>query len=93
MEPLRVLIADGDRDLCVLYHAGLGRYGFEVTSAATGLECIARLKDSAPDVVVLEPALPWGQGEGILARMRENADVPCVPVILLCASLPPHAHP
>ena len=38
---------------------------------SSGLECVARLRERVPDVLVLEPQLPWGGGEGVLAIMGE----------------------
>ena len=34
-------------------------------------------------MLVLDPALPWGQGEGVLAMMYEDPGVPLVPVMVL----------
>lgn len=80
---VRVLIADPDEYLLDSYRQYLERDGFEVFTAASGLECVARLRDQAPDVLILEPALPWGWGDGVLAMMRDELDVPRVPVIVL----------
>lgn len=81
--PVRVLIADPDEYLVDSYRACLEQHGFEVLVATNGLECVERLRNSAPDVLVLEPALPWGGGDGVLAMMREEPDVPRIPVIAL----------
>lgn len=81
--PVRVLIADPDEYLVDSYRACLEQNGFEVVVAASGLECVERLRNSAPDVLVLETALPWGGGDGVLAMMCEEPDVPRIPVIAL----------
>lgn len=81
--PVRVLIADPDEYLVDSYRTCLEQHGFEVLVATNGLECVERLRNSAPDVLVLEPALPWGGGDGVLAMMREEPDVPRIPVIAL----------
>lgn len=80
---VRVLIADPDAYLLASYREFLERHGFEVLTATDGLECVARLRDSSPDVLVMDPALPWGWGDGVLAMMHEDADVPLIPVIVL----------
>src|SRR5262249_24541490 len=59
---------------------------FEVSVVTNGLDCVAGLRSFRSDILVLEPELLWGAGEGVLARMREEEDVPAVPVILLVAS-------
>jgi carbon storage regulator CsrA len=85
--PIRVLIADADECLLESYRTCLEHQGFVVITATSGLECVARLRDSSPDVLVLDPALPWGGGDGVLALMAEEPDVPRVPVIALAVGI------
>ena len=79
----RILLADPDRVLVEDYAMGLREGGYEVAIATDALTCVEQLKCFAPDFLVLEPMLPWGQGEGVLSFMREEPDVPLVPVIVL----------
>ncbi len=83
----RVLIADADDCLRESYRTCLEGQGFVVIGAASGLECVARLRDSSPDILVLDPAVPWGGGDGVLAMMDEEPDVPRVPVIVVASHL------
>lgn len=80
---IRILIADPDEYVLDNYRDYLEQHGFEVATATTGLECVERLRECAPDVLVLEPSIPWGWGDGILAMMHEESDIPLVPVIVL----------
>ena len=80
---IRVLIADSDEYLLNSYREYLEQHGFEVATATTGLECVERLRDYEPDLLVLEPSIPWGGGDGVLAMMQEESDIPVVPVIVL----------
>jgi DNA-binding response OmpR family regulator len=79
----RILIADKDESLLATYREFLLRDGFDVVTATDGLDCVAKLRAFEPDVLVLEPELPWGTGEGVLAMMYEEADVPLIPVMIL----------
>jgi hypothetical protein len=47
--PIRVLMADPDESLQPLYREPLLREGFEPVTAASGLECVARLRECVPD--------------------------------------------
>jgi carbon storage regulator len=67
-----VLIADPDRFLLASYSRHLRERGATVSTATTGLECVERLRDSVPDVLVLEPNLLWGGGDGVLALIAEE---------------------
>jgi carbon storage regulator CsrA len=80
---IRVLIADSDEYLLNNYREYLEQHGFEVAIATTGLECVERLRDYEPDLLVLEPSIHWGGGDGVLAMMQEELDIPVVPVIVL----------
>jgi CheY-like chemotaxis protein len=79
----RVLIADPDRGLTARYRRWLELWGFEVETAGSGLECLDRLREFRPDVLVLEPELPWGWGDGVLALLREDQTLPRPPVVVV----------
>src|SRR5438874_1120798 len=83
--PNRILIADGDSALTRTYQTALGGEGFEVEIATDGLSCVGLLRDFQPAVLVLDPELHWGGGEGVLAMMHEDPEVPIVPVVVLSA--------
>jgi DNA-binding response OmpR family regulator len=79
----RVLIADPDADRLSAYRDFLAREGFEVETVGNAMECVRRLREFAPDLLVLAPFLPWGGGDGVLARVSEDRRLPRVPVIVL----------
>jgi DNA-binding response OmpR family regulator len=80
---IRVLIADPDRYLLAAYKEQLSSEGFDVATAQDGLECLQRVRQFMPDVLVLEPAIPWGGGDGIVALMHEDRTIPEVRIILV----------
>jgi CheY-like chemotaxis protein len=79
----KVLIADPDESLLAQYQQFLANDRLRVETATSGLECLKKLRNFSPDVLVLEPELPWGRGEGVLACMHQDADLPRVPVVVL----------
>lgn len=88
--PIRILMADPDPSLSLVYREPLLREGLELATAVSGLECVARLRECAPDVLVLEPQLPWGGGDGVLAMMGEVPQLVTVPVMVLTSCRDPH---
>jgi DNA-binding response OmpR family regulator len=82
---IRVLLADPDESLLARYRVFLSRNGFEVSTAANGADCLLRLRNFKPHVLVLDPEMPWRRGDNTLARMLEEHDVARVPVLLLSA--------
>ena len=82
-------MADPDESLQPLYREPLLQDGFELATASSGLECVARLRERVPDVLVLEPQLPWGGGDGVLAMMGEVPQLATVPVMVLTSCRDP----
>lgn len=80
---IRVLIADPNEVLRAVYREFLNREGFRVATAATALECVGHLRRFRPEVLVLEPELPMGGGDGVLALMHEDPQIASVPVVVL----------
>jgi DNA-binding response OmpR family regulator len=83
-------MADPDAAIFTLYRESLSREGFELGAAASGLECVARLRERVPDVLVLEPHMPWGGGDGVLATMGEVPHLATVPVMILTSCRDPN---
>lgn len=79
----RILIADRDEYLLAAYRERLTQHGAHVATAATGLACLDRLRDFAPDVLVLDPAMLWGGGDGVLAILHEEPQIRPAAVLLL----------
>jgi carbon storage regulator len=86
MMSIQIMIADPDKYLLNAYSEQFRRLGATVTTATTGLECIERLRECVPDVLILEPLLLWGDGEGVLAMMQNEPELRPARVILLTQS-------
>jgi DNA-binding response OmpR family regulator len=80
---VRILIADSDEFLMAAYREHLSHHGAVVSTATTGLACIDRLREFTPDVLVLDPAILWGGGDGVLAVMHEELTIRPPFVLLL----------
>src|SRR5947209_8489515 len=81
-----VLVTDADPELTHLFRQFLIEKGYAVETASGGLECLDRLRRNSPDVLVLDRELPWGGGDGVLARLREDGPVPPPAVVLTTGS-------
>jgi DNA-binding response OmpR family regulator len=79
MKP-RVLLAEADGLHAAACRAFLSAEGVECHVVASGLDCLAYLRQSRPEVLVLDADLPWGSGLGELTGLREEglADLPVV---------------
>ncbi len=86
-----VLVAESNAELREIYRKFLGWRGFNVRAAACGLECLAKLRQETPAVLVLDRALPWGGGDGVLAWLREEGLQGEVAVVLTSTTGAPRA--
>jgi two-component system KDP operon response regulator KdpE len=84
--PAQLLIAESDPVLRRFYRTYLQAVGFEVETAADGLECLDRLRLGRPDALVVDLDLRWGGGDGVLSCL-EGDDRPRAVVAL--GSAPP----
>lgn len=65
------------------FRLDLIRNGFDVVTADNGLECLQSFQSFSPDVIVIEPELLWGGGDGVLDVIREDPVLSEVPVLAL----------
>ena len=86
MKP-RVLIADSNVKSLGLYKRIFPSIGIDIEVAEDGLDCLHKLHDFLPELVILELELLWGGGDGVIALMGE--DVSTSPVVLVTE----HAQP
>ncbi len=75
---MKVLVVDDDHDLLDVMTYALRRDGYEVITAADGLQAIERFRAETPDIVLLEAHLPKLSGFEVCTRIRHIAEVPII---------------
>src|SRR3954447_15831857 len=75
---MKVLVVDNDHDLLDLMTYALRREGYDVITAADGLQAIERFRVETPDIVLLEAQLPKLSGFEVCTRIRHIAEVPII---------------
>jgi CheY-like chemotaxis protein len=84
----RILVVDDDDDVRRLAVIALSRVGgHEVTSVASGAECLAALETDLPDAVVLDVMMPGMDGPTTLLAIRDNPATRTLPVVFLTAGV------
>jgi len=81
--PIRVLTVDDETSLTELLSMALRYEGWEVTTAASGLNAVKTAREVRPDAIVLDMMLPDFDGLEVMRRIR--SEQPDVPVIFLTA--------
>jgi two-component system phosphate regulon response regulator PhoB len=81
----RILIVEDEEPLTLLLRYNLEAEGYQVDIAARGDEAEIRLKESPPDLVVLDWMLPGISGIELCRRLRARSDTERLPIIMLTA--------
>ena len=81
----RILVVDDEPDLLELVRFHLTQEGFTVDTASSGTEALAELRRSVPDLAILDLMLPDLAGTEVCRRIRADARLHSLPVIMLTA--------
>ena len=82
MEPV-ILIAAADESLRTHYGLLFAERGYRVVTASGGLECLKKLCQTVPEVLILDKELLWDGGDGVLSVLRGGGSTIWPPVVLL----------
>jgi DNA-binding response OmpR family regulator len=69
-----ILVVDDESDVRDLLSKFLTRRGYEVATAGDGETAIEVIRESHPDIVLLDIRLPKIDGISVLQRLREESD-------------------
>ncbi|MFD1956131.1 response regulator transcription factor [Paenibacillus thailandensis] len=77
------MVVDDDEKIISLLRRSLAFEGYEVTTAANGLEGLKTLMTHDPDLLVLDVMMPQVDGWEVCRRVRESGST--VPILMLTA--------
>lgn len=84
--PRRILLVDDDQSIREVARTVLEMVGgYDVETAASGLEGLEKARTSPPDAIVLDVMMPGLDGPATFALLQEQPETRDVPVILLTA--------
>jgi two-component system cell cycle response regulator len=81
----RVLVVDDILSNVKLLEAKLTAEYFEVMTAFNGLECLSKMEESVPDIVLLDVMMPGMDGFEVCRRIKANPKTAHVPVVMVTA--------
>ena len=81
----RVLVVDDILSNVKLLEAKLSAEYFDVVTAFNGLECLAKVAESAPDIVLLDVMMPGMDGFEVCRRIKSDPKTAHVPVVMVTA--------
>jgi PAS domain S-box-containing protein len=79
----KILVVDDERDILSLLQHHLNAQGYQVITATTGAQAIAKAISEKPDLITLDLLLPDRHGFDVLRELKERPQTTHIPVIVL----------
>ena len=79
----KILLIEDNEELSKMYQVELSQAGYKVDSAYTGREGLNLLKQSKPDLILLDILLPKMDGFDLLRKIKKDKETANIPVVLL----------
>lgn len=80
-----ILAVEDEKDILDLVDFNLSQAGYRVVRAQDGLEGLRLARAERPDLIVLDLMLPGMDGKEFCRRIRQDAELKSVPVVMLTA--------
>jgi len=84
-DPPLILVVDDNADNRDIVEASLGSRGYATATAADGEAALAVARERLPDLVLLDVMMPKLDGFEVCRRLKGDAALPFLPVVLLTA--------
>jgi len=82
---MKVMVVDDEPDIVYLVSMMLDLRGYEVVTAHSGSECLEKLQEELPDLILLDLMMPIMDGWEVLDRIRADERLKSIPVVILTA--------
>jgi len=83
----RILAVDNEPKNVKLLEAKLAPVGYILETALSGKEALDKIKQSVPDLILLDVLMPEMNGYQVCEKIRSDTSIPYLPIIFLTASL------
>lgn len=78
-----ILLVEDDQFLIEIYTTKFKQAGFSIRKVGDGDECLRKLKEEIPDLLLLDIVLPSLNGWEILRKIKEDAHLKNIKVVVL----------
>jgi DNA-binding response OmpR family regulator len=80
-----ILVIDDDPGLVVFLQRRLDLAGYQVTTAASGEAGLQKMRDSLPDLVIVDVMMPGMDGFSFVRELRTDTVLTKVPILIVTA--------
>ncbi len=79
----KLLVVDDDPDILDAITAILATQSYTIDTARDGVECVDKVREDIPDLIVLDLLMPKKDGFAVVRELRENPKYAKVPILIL----------
>ncbi len=79
----RIIVCDDEKDIRSLLKWFFQSKDYDVIEAENGLQCLAKIKEEKPDLVLLDIMMPDLDGWEVSRRIKEDTSLQDIPVSML----------
>lgn len=83
MDKKKIMVVDDEENLLELLSVLLSEEGFDVITATNGKECLEKLKNVKPDLILLDMMMPGMSGRETCEKIRANPETKDLKVAFL----------
>lgn len=80
-----ILVVDDSPDNVLLVQTILEEEGYDIITADNGIKALKIVEQAQPDLVLLDVMMPGMDGYEVTKRIRENRQIPFIPILLITA--------
>ncbi len=85
-ESKRILVVDDDVDIVEALKTVLEAYGYEVDTARSGTECLTRVSEQRPDLIILDVMMERDtEGFHVSYKLKGDPATKSIPILVLTA--------
>ncbi|MFA5161391.1 MAG: response regulator [Elusimicrobiales bacterium] len=81
----KVFIVEDSPELLEVIEAALRQEGFEVAGQETGRNAVVKIKETMPDVILLDVILPCMDGHAIASQLSQDDTTKKIPIVVITA--------
>ena len=85
MQKIKILLIEDEQDIADLIKLHAELSGYKITHVADGLNGYEAIVKEHPDLIILDLMLPGQNGLDVCRKVKANADVKHIPIIMISA--------
>jgi DNA-binding response OmpR family regulator len=79
----KLLVVDDDPDILDAITTILGTQPYAIDTARDGVECVDKVRQDIPDLIILDLLMPKKDGFAVVRELRENPRYAKIPILIL----------